>query len=123
MKNIAIKENHLYNKVYRRGKSYVGKYIAVYVLRDLAAERLARENPEKVRVNRLGIAVSKKLGCAVVRNRAKRIIRAAYDAHKSRLKVGNLIVISARGASVGKKSTDLSRELERAFTNLSMFTD
>ena len=123
MKNIAIKENHLYNKVYRRGKSYVGKYIAVYVLRDLAAERLARENPEKVRVNRLGIAVSKKLGCAVVRNRAKRMIRAAYDAHKSRLKVGNLIVISARGASVGKKSTDLSRELERAFTNLSMFTD
>ena len=123
MKNIAIKENHLYNKAYRRGKSYVGKYIAVYVLRDLAAERLARENPEKVRVNRLGIAVSKKLGCAVVRNRAKRIIRAAYDAHKSRLKVGNLIVISARGASVGKKSTDLSRELERAFTNLSMFTD
>lgn len=123
MKNIAIKENHLYNKAYKRGKSYVGRYVAVYVLRDLAADRLARANPEKKRVNRLGIAASKKLGGAVVRNRAKRVIRAAYDEHKDRLKLGNLIVISARGASVGRKSTDLARELERAFTALGMYAD
>ena len=120
MKNLAIKENHLYNKAYRKGKSYVGRLVAVYVLRDLASAKLARANPTHEYVNRVGLSVSKKLGGAVVRNRTKRIIRAAFDTCKSRLKKGFLIVISARGASVGKKSVDVARELEKAFTSLDM---
>ena len=121
MKNIAIRENHLYSKAYRKGKSYVGRTVAVYVLRDLAAERLAKANPEKVRVNRVGLSVSKKLGGAVVRNRAKRIIRAAYDTVKADIKTGNLIVIAARGASVGKKSSDVAADLKKAFAYFEMF--
>ena len=120
MKEIAIKENHLYGKTYKSGKRFVGKYVAVYVLRDLKAKKLRAANPEKKFVNRLGISVSKKVGGAVVRNRAKRIIRAAYRDVKDRLATGNLIVISARGAIVGKKSTDLSRELEIAFRKLGL---
>ena len=123
MKNIAIRENHLYNKTYKRGKSYVGKNLAVYVLKDYAAKRLANANPEKKEINRLGLSVSKKLGGAVVRNRVKRIIRAAYDQHKSKLKTGFLIVIGARSASVDKKSTDLYKELEVAFRSLSMYAE
>jgi ribonuclease P protein component len=121
MKNLAIKENHLYNKAYRKGKSYVGRLVAVYVLRDLASSKLARANPTHEYVNRVGLSVSKKLGGAVVRNRTKRIIRAAYDTCKPRLKRGFLIVISARGASVGKQSQEVARELEVAFTSLDMF--
>ena len=121
MKNIAIRENHLYNKAYRQGKSYVGRFVAVYVLRDLAAKRLAKANPEKCRVNRLGLSVSKKLGGAVVRNRTKRIVRAAYDSLKADIKTGNLIVISARGACVGKKSSDVAFDLKKAFAHLEMF--
>ena len=120
MKNIAIRENHLYGKAYRSGKRFVGKYVAVYVRRDLAAGRLRRENPQKQFVNRLGISVSKKVGGAVVRNRAKRIIRAAYDSVRSDLKTGFLIVISARGAIVGKKSTDVERELRAAAAKLEL---
>jgi ribonuclease P protein component len=122
MKNIAIKENHLYQKAYRQGKRAVGKTVAVYVLRDYAAKRLKKENPEKQFVNRLGLSVSKKIGSAVARNRAKRIIRAAYDPLRPRLKSGFLIVISAREAINGKKSTDVERELERAFRSLDMLT-
>ena len=120
MKNIAIRENHLYQKAYRNGKRFVGKTVAVYVLRDFAAGRLRRENPEKKTVNRLGLSVSKKIGGAVARNRAKRIIRAAYDSLRDELKTGFLIVISARGAIVGKKSTDLERELRVAFDKLEL---
>ena len=123
MKNIAIRENHLYNKTYRRGKNYVGKLVAVYVLKDYAANRIAKANPEKKYLNRVGISVSKKLGGAVVRNRVKRIIRAAYSEHKPRLKTGFLIVIGARSASVDKKSTDLCKELEVAFRSLSMYAE
>ena len=123
MKNIAIKENHLYTKTYKKGKSYVGRCVAVYVLKDYAAKRLANENPEKKQVNRLGLSVSKKIGGAVVRNRVKRIIRAAYDTRKEKLKTGFLIVISARGAAVNKKSTDIERELDVAFNSLEMYAE
>ena len=115
MKNIAIKENHLYTKAYRNGERFVGKYVAVYVLRDYSAKRLCRENPRKEQVNRLGIAVSKKIGGAVERNRAKRIIRAGYNTLERDLKKGYLVVISAREAINGVKSTDIAKELERAF--------
>ena len=98
MKNIAIKENHLYQKTYKSSKRFVGKYCAVYVLKDLAAGRLRKEHPQKQFVNRLGLSVSKRIGGAVQRNRAKRILRAAYDTCRPHLKTGFLIVISAREA-------------------------
>ena len=120
MKNIAIKENHLYQKAYRQGKRFVGKTVAVYVLRDFAAKRLKKEHPQKKLVNRLGLSVSKKIGSAVERNRAKRIIRAAYDPLREELRPGFLIVISAREAIGGKKATDVARDLEAAFDKLNM---
>ncbi len=123
MKEIAIKENHLYNKTYTRGKRFVGRYVAVYVLRDLAAKRIKNANPTGEYINRLGLSVSKKVGGAVTRNRSKRIIREAYRKYKSSLKTGNLIVVSARTAIVGKKSTDIERELGRAFEELHMIKE
>ena len=120
MKNVAIKENHLYQKAYRNGKRFVGRYVAVYVLRDLAAGRLRKAHPEKKTVNRLGISVSKAIGSAVKRNRAKRVIRAAYDPLRDSLKTGFLVVISARTAINGQKSTAVGAELGTAFAKLGM---
>jgi len=122
MKNPAIKENHLYVKAYRRGERFVGRYVAVYVLRDLAAKRIRLENPKKETVNRLGIAVTKRIGGAVERNRAKRIIRAAYDEIKGDLRRGYLVVISAREAINGQKSSDVREELTAAFLKLGLLS-
>ena len=123
MKNIAIKENHLYQKTYKNGKRFVGRYVAVYVLRDLAAGRLRREHPQKQFVNRLGLSVSKRIGGAVQRNRAKRIIRAAYDPLRTSLRTGNLIVISARAAISGQTSTAVAAELTTAFKVLGLLRE
>ena len=120
MKNIAIKEHHLYNKAFQRGKRQVGKYVAVYVLRDLAAQKLRKAHPEKKFVNRLGLSVSKKLGGAVQRNRAKRLVRAAYDTVKPELTTGNLIVISPRVAILDTKSGEVAKELRYAFSELGL---
>ncbi len=120
MKNVAIKEHHLYNKAFTRGKRFVGRYVAVYVLRDFAAEKLKAQNPQKEYVNRLGLSVSKKLGGAVERNRAKRVMRAAYDSVKRDLRTGNLIVISPRVAILSSKSTDVALELRGAFSELGL---
>ena len=120
MKNIAITENHLYNKAYRQGKRAVGRYVAVYVLRDYAAARLKKENPQKLFVNRLGLSVSKKIGGAVQRNRAKRVMRAAYAEVRDSLKTGFLVVISAREAIGDAKSTEVACEMSALFSRLEM---
>ncbi len=52
--------------------------------------------PNQLPCNRLGITAGKKVGNAVMRNRAKRIIRAAYTAAEPMLPVGMDIVIVAR---------------------------
>ena len=123
MKNIAIKEHHLYNKAYKKGKNYVGKLVSVYVLKDYTAERRKKENPQKQYVNRVGLSVSKKLGGAVARNRAKRLIRAGFDVVKPNVATGNLIVIGARAAILYKKSYDVANELEKAFLSLGLYCE
>ena len=116
MKLFAIKENHLYGKAYTRGARFTGRLVSVYFLKDLAAKRLMKSNPQKKYLNRVGISVSKKLGGAVVRNRVKRIVREAYrNIEKEGIKYGMLIVISGRQGAVTAKSTQVTDELRQAF--------
>ncbi len=122
MKNVAVKENHLYNKAYTKGKRFFGRYVRVYVLKDLKAKKVMLANPEKEYLNRLGISVSKKNGGAVVRNRIKRIIREGYRAidGKGELYTGYLIIIAAKNEAADAKSTDIERELRYGFRKLEM---
>ena len=122
MKNEAIKEHHLYNKTFARGARFVGKLVSVHVLKDYAAKKRMLAHPMKKYTNRIGLSVTKKIGGAVQRNRAKRIIRAGlFDLQKTKtLKTGYLIVISARSAIAGKTSEDIRRELSYAFEKLDM---
>ena len=120
MKYTSLCENHLFQKAYKNGQKAPGSKIVLYVLADRKANLLKKRHPLKLKINRVGITVSKKIGGAVQRNRAKRIIRAAYDPIKPNLKTGFLIVISAREAINGKKSTDVARELQKAFSSLNM---
>ena len=123
MKYTTIKEHHLYNKTFQKGKRYSGRYVSVYVLRDLAAKRLAKENPLKKPYNRFGVAVTKRVGGAVQRSRVKRILRAAYRAVEPSLKTGYLVVLSPRDGILGVKSTDVERELRRGFAKIDMLSD
>lgn len=113
MKNMAISENHLFKKVYEKGQKVFCRHIVVYALTDYHASRLARENPLKTKVNRLGLTVSKKLGKAVVRTRVRRILRAAYSSleRENTIKKGMLIVIAAKPAAVTAKSGDIYGDL------------
>ena len=125
MKFRAICENHLYSKAYTKGKRAVTSALAVYVLPDYQAKRLAKAHPEKRVVNRIGLTTSTKLGGAVVRSRCRRIMREGLRAleQEKRLKTGFLIVIAARSASVKLKSTEIKRQLDSAFTKLGMYSE
>lgn len=122
MKYVSIGENHLYSKLYAKGKKFVCRRVVVYVMPDYKSEKFRRANPDKRRINRIGLTVTKKLGGAVVRSRVKRIIREAYRLCdvELKLKTGFLIVIVARDAAVGSGMNDIRIELETAFEKLGM---
>ncbi|MBR5539109.1 MAG: ribonuclease P protein component [Clostridia bacterium] len=122
MKYRAICENHLYSKAYKKGKKAVMPTVAVYVLPDYRKRALMKANPEKKYVNRIGLTVGKKIGGAVMRNRAKRIIRHAYRNidTETPVRTGNLIVLVAREAISGKKTGDVERELRRSLKKLEL---
>lgn len=94
---IQIKENYLFKRLYRVGKSAAGAYIAVYVKKN------------GLKINRLGITTSKKIGGAVQRNRAKRIIKEAYRLLEKDLPQGYDFVIVARAKSVYAKMQDVKK--------------
>ena len=123
MKEFAIKENHLFVKAYQGGKRYVTDTVTVYVLKDLKAGRLRKENPQKEFLNRIGFTATTKLGHAVVRNRAKRVMRAAYRniISSKPIKTGNLIVITAREKICDASSEQVQRDMNRAFNKLELF--
>ena len=123
MKDIAITENHLYQKAYRRGQRWSGRFVTVCILKDLHAKRLKKANPQKQFINRIGLSVPKREGGAVERNRVKRIIRAGLAGvrKKHTLKTGYLIVISARAGIESQKSTAIESELKYIFKKLDMF--
>ncbi len=122
MKYRAICENHLYSKAYKKGTRTVTPTVAVYVLPDYKKHALMMANPEKKYVNRVGLTVGKKIGGAVARSRAKRIIRHAYRSIDTayHIKTGHLVVIVAREAIAGKMSTDVERDLKYALRKVSL---
>lgn len=123
MKFKAICENHLYSKAYSKGKRVITSALAVYVLPDYAAKKLAKAHPQKIIVNRIGLTTSTKLGGATVRSRCRRILREGLRQleKKMELKKGFLIVIAARSAAVELKSTDIERQLRYALEKLEMY--
>ena len=125
MKFKAICENHLYQKAYTKGKRAVTPAVAVYILPDYMAKRLAKAHPMKIVENRIGLTTSTKLGTAVVRSRVRRILREGLRSlmKEREFKTGFLIVIAARSAAVSLKSTDIKKQLDVAFQKLGMIKE
>lgn len=124
MKNIAITENHLYGKAYAKGKSCAGKFAVVYVLKDTANGKFRRADPMHRPLNRLGWTVGKKIGGAVERSRAKRLIRESYRLIEKEkgdsLSHGYLLVIAARVRINEAKCPEVQADLERSFRKLGL---
>ena len=122
MKFKAIRENHLFVKAYTGGRRAPSKTCTVYVLKDRQARRIMKSRPDKQYINRIGITASKKIGGAVQRNRAKRVIREALRLlmQEYTLKTGHLIVIAAREKATVCKMQDVKRDVQSALMRLSM---
>lgn len=76
--------NKEFKRAYYRGRNVAGPVLVVYAVRN----RLGH--------NRLGLTATKKVGCAVKRNRARRVMREAYRLLEPRLGRGWDFVLVAR---------------------------
>ena len=100
MKNtVSITENRMFQRLYRKGKSLVTPFFVVYTMKN------------RQKFNRLGITATKKIGNAVERNRAKRVIKEAYRLLESELPGGMDIVIVARKKTVFMKMQTIKAAL------------
>ncbi|MBQ4141505.1 MAG: ribonuclease P protein component [Clostridia bacterium] len=122
MKNTPIKENHLFQKAYRNGKSQAGKYVAVYTLPDRQSHRFMKADPCHRPLNRLGLTTGKKIGGATVRSRARRLMREAYRLIEAENEIvyGNLLVIAARARIADAKMQDVKRDLTKCLKQLGL---
>ncbi len=91
----VIKTNKEFSRAYKKGRYCVDDNVCVYYIKNSSP------------YNKLGITTPKKLGNAVIRNRAKRIIRAAYRECEQYIPLGYDLVVVARNKIVDKKSSDI----------------
>jgi len=86
----TIKKNYEFKIVLSKGKGYFGKVIKIYI------------KPNGRKENRIGIAIQKKVGKAVVRNKIKRWIREAYRNIETEIEKGYDIIFLCKA----KESVD-----------------
>ncbi len=96
----VLNRNGDFRALYHRGKSQVNAALVTYVRRS------------RTGFPRAGITTGKKIGCAVRRNRSRRVIREAYRALLPRIQGGWDIVFVARRRTGEIKSTKLQQIME-----------
>ena len=106
-----LKKNHEFKRLYSKGKSAASQYAVVYCKRS--------GKPE----NRLGIAVSKKLGGAVKRNRIRRRLKEVYRLNEKKLSIGYDIVLIARTRSMFARFHELESSVLSLFRKLKIIND
>ena len=97
MKNaIILNDNRDFLRLYRRGQCQVSPLLVVYARRGGVAGR-----------RRVGITATKKVGGAVQRNRAKRLIRASWREVEGTVPGGWDFVFVARGRTPGARMQEV----------------
>ena len=97
----ALKKNYLFQRAYRSRKNYVSPVLITYVVE------------KKTGGFRLGITTGKKVGNAVERNHARRLVRAATADLLKDVKKRVDVVVVCRHGILNMKSTQVEEILRK----------
>lgn len=106
MKVLTLKKNYDFQRVYRKGKSYVTPCFVLYI----------RKNNKHA--NRLGFTVSKKIGNAVKRNRARRRLKEVFKKTFNPELRGYDIIVVARSRARTEKFSVMTQMMADLFKQL-----
>ena len=101
-KSNIIRNKFEFNRVYSKGRSYVNQMMIIHVI-----------NSDNVK-GKVGFAVGKKIGNAVIRNRIKRLMREAYRINQHCINQNVSMILIARKPLVDAKA----HLVQKAFMNL-----
>lgn len=110
-KLVTLKQNYEFHRAYTKGKSCVSPVLVTYCVKK-----------KKDAALRFGITSGKKIGCAVERNRARRVIRAAARELIPEMNCGWDIVFVARSATAACKSYEIKKVMQRHLITLGIIS-
>ena len=94
-KRERLQRGYEFRSIYQRGRRLEGALVVLYVL-DAADQSRG-----------VGVVAARRIGNAVQRNRARRLLREVYRLNKHKLKPNLQIVMVARAAINGKSYADV----------------
>ena len=107
----SLKKSHIFRRLYRKGRSAANGYLVLYCRKNGTGE------------NRVGLTVSSKLGCAVVRNRCRRRLREVCRLRQGQVKRGYDLVVVARGRTYSAPFRQLLCQFERTCQSLGIWEE
>lgn len=108
---VTLKENRDFSRLYNKGRSFVSPVLVTYIKKN------------KTDNLRFGITTGKKIGKAVKRSRARRVIRAAYFELYPEIKKGYDIVFVARGKTTFVKSQVVKKAMKKHLASANLIAE
>ena len=108
---VTVKENYLFRRIYRKGRSAVRPALVVYCQRNRQGH------------TRLGVTVSAKLGKAVVRNKVRRRIREIWRLHREEMVPGYDVIVVSRSRGVYASYRKLEQQYLSALSELGLLQE
>jgi len=102
LKKEVLRGEKNFSKLYKKGKSVGSRFVVVFYKKN------------SLEYNRIAFLASKKVGNAVVRNRARRLMKESVKALKPIKKEGYDIVFIARNTINEQKCADVKKSIEAA---------
>ena len=106
-----LKKRYQFNYVYRVGEHFSGEFCVLYI------------TPSKTKNIKVGLAVTKKVGHAVVRNKTRRRLREIIRVLLPKLKQNYNIIVVAKDSIVSASFSSLSADLEKLIKKADLFNE
>lgn len=109
LKQNVLRKKEDFSKIYNKGKSVGDRYVVIFYRKNGRSE------------SRIAFLASKKVGNAVKRNRARRLMKESYRQLSNKLEKGYDYIFIARNTIEKKKCGEVKRSMESAIKKAGVY--